>query len=162
MEIDDEAPTGGPMIHFGPPEARGVHLPYNDALVISAALVNYIVQRIFVDSGSSTDFLVYKVYQQMELGDILLEPVDTSLYGFAGEAIHPFEQISLPLSLGMEPTRRTRLVHFLVVDMPLAYNFILGRLALNTFRATVSTYHMKLKFSVGDKVGEAKGDQYMA
>ncbi|KAK4397664.1 hypothetical protein Sango_1241900 [Sesamum angolense] len=62
--------------------------------------------------------------------------------------------ISLSLSLGTEPTRRTRMVRFLVVDMPSAYNLILGRLALNTFQAVVSTYHMKLKFPVRDKPTE--------
>ncbi|KAL2243029.1 UNVERIFIED_CONTAM: hypothetical protein Sindi_0420900 [Sesamum indicum] len=72
MEIDDKAPIGGPMIHFGPADALGVHLPH---LVISATVANYIVQLIFMDSGSSTDVLWYKVFQQME--DILLEPVDT-------------------------------------------------------------------------------------
>ncbi|KAL0413334.1 UNVERIFIED_CONTAM: hypothetical protein Sradi_1535100 [Sesamum radiatum] len=96
----------------------------------------------------------------MELGNVLLEPVDTSLYGFAGEVVHPLGHISLPLSLGSEPTRRTRMIRFLVVDMPSAYNLILGRPALNTFQAVISTYHMKLQFPVGDSVGEVGGDQY--
>ncbi|KAL0455591.1 UNVERIFIED_CONTAM: hypothetical protein Slati_0898300 [Sesamum latifolium] len=146
MEIDNKAPAGGPMIYFGPVDAQGVHLPHNDTLVISTTIVNYTVQRIFVDSGSSADVLFYKAYQQMELGNVLLEPVDTSLYGFAEEVVHSLGHISLPLSVGFEPTRRTKMVRFLVVDMPSAYNLILGRPALNTFQAVVSTYHMKLKF----------------
>ncbi|KAL0412088.1 UNVERIFIED_CONTAM: hypothetical protein Slati_3798500 [Sesamum latifolium] len=78
MEIDNKVPAGGPMIYFGPADAQGVHLPHNDALVISAAIANYTVQCIFVDSGSSADALFHKVNQQMELGDVPLEPVDTS------------------------------------------------------------------------------------
>ncbi|KAL0391208.1 UNVERIFIED_CONTAM: hypothetical protein Scaly_0477900 [Sesamum calycinum] len=62
---------------------------------------------------------------------------------------------------GIEPTRRTRMICFLVVDMPSAYNLILGCPALNTFQAIISTYHMKLKFPIGDKVGEVKSDQYI-
>ncbi|KAL0411533.1 UNVERIFIED_CONTAM: hypothetical protein Slati_3743000 [Sesamum latifolium] len=102
------------------------------------------------------------VYQQMELGDVQLEPVDTSLYGFAGEVVHPLGQISLPLALGSEPARRTGMVHFLVVDMPSLYNLIQGRPALNTFQTVVSTYHIKFKFPVGDGIGEVRGDQYTA
>ncbi|KAL0309068.1 UNVERIFIED_CONTAM: hypothetical protein Sradi_5849100 [Sesamum radiatum] len=125
-------------------------------------MANYVIQHIFVDSGSSMDVLFYKVSQQMELGDILLEPMDTSLYGFVGEVVHPLGQILLPLSLGMEPTKRTKIVCFVVVDMPSAYSLILGRPTLNTFQAVISTCHIKLKFPIGDNVGEIKGDQYMA
>ncbi|KAL0462748.1 UNVERIFIED_CONTAM: hypothetical protein Slati_0162400 [Sesamum latifolium] len=114
-----------------------------------------------IDDKASADVLFYKVYQQMELGYVPPEPVDMSLYGFAGEVVQLLGHISLPLSLRSEPTHRTRMVNFLVVDMPSAYNLILGRPTLNTFHAVVSTYHMKLKFPVGDNMGEVRGDQYI-
>ncbi|KAK4384143.1 hypothetical protein Sango_3087700 [Sesamum angolense] len=66
------------------------------------------------DKGSSADVLFYKVYEQMEQGNIPLEPVDTLLFGFVGEIVHLLRQILIPISLDMEPTRRTRMVHFLV------------------------------------------------
>ncbi|KAL0288990.1 UNVERIFIED_CONTAM: hypothetical protein Scaly_2715200 [Sesamum calycinum] len=133
MDIDDKAPANGPMIHFGPTDAQGVLLSHNDALVFSITVAIYSIQFIFVDSSSFVDVLFYKAYQQMELGDIPLEPVHTSLYGFAGEVIQSLGQISLPLSSATEPTRRTRMVSFLVVDMPSAYNLISGQPTLNTF-----------------------------
>ncbi|KAL0311564.1 UNVERIFIED_CONTAM: hypothetical protein Sangu_2451100 [Sesamum angustifolium] len=126
MDIDDKEPTEGPMIHFGPTDAQGVHLPHNDILVISITVASYTIQLIFVDSGSSTDVLFYKAYQQIEL-------VDTSLCGFVGEVVQSLGQISLPLSSGTESIRRTRMVSFLVVDMPSTYNLISGQSTLNTF-----------------------------
>ncbi|KAK4389738.1 hypothetical protein Sango_2310800 [Sesamum angolense] len=111
-------------------------------------------------TGNSADVLFYKVYQQMVLWDIPLESVDTSLYGFAREVLHSLGQFSLPLSLGKELTEKTKMVRFLLVDMPSAYNLILGRPALNIFSVVVSTHHMKLKFPIVDKVGKVKGDQY--
>ncbi|KAL0377768.1 UNVERIFIED_CONTAM: hypothetical protein Sradi_3082300 [Sesamum radiatum] len=54
------------------------------------------------------------------------------------------------------------MVKFLVVKAPSAYNIILGRPGLNTFRAVASTYHMKLKFPTPDGIGEATGDERMA
>ncbi|KAL0298881.1 UNVERIFIED_CONTAM: putative ribonuclease H protein [Sesamum radiatum] len=95
----------------------------------------------------------------MELGDIPLEFVDTLLYSFAGEVVHPLGRISLPPSLGTEITKRIRIVCFLVVDMPSVYNTILKQPALNTFQVVISTHHTKLKFHFGTKLGEVK-DSY--
>lgn len=51
------------------------------------------------------------------------------------------------------------MVNFLVVDAPSAYNVILRRSSLSLFQVVVATYHMKLKFHVGNDVGEVAGDQ---
>ncbi|KAL0434413.1 UNVERIFIED_CONTAM: hypothetical protein Slati_2775600 [Sesamum latifolium] len=131
---------------------------HNDALVITALLANYEVGRIFIDSRSSADILFGEVYDQMQLGDIPLEKVNTSLYCFAGKVVHPRGMILLPLTLGTGHTRRTCMLKFLVVDMPSAYNVILGRPTLNIFQAVISMYHMKIKFSTEGGVGEVQGD----
>ncbi|KAL0445003.1 UNVERIFIED_CONTAM: hypothetical protein Slati_2223000 [Sesamum latifolium] len=55
-------------------------------------------------------------------------------------------------------TRRTCMLKFLVVDVPSAYNAILGRPTLNNFQAVISMYHMKIKFSTPGGVGEVQGD----
>ncbi|KAL2241158.1 UNVERIFIED_CONTAM: Retrovirus-related Pol polyprotein from transposon opus [Sesamum indicum] len=54
------------------------------------------------------------------------------------------------------------MVKFLVVDMPFAYNVILGRPGLNSFRAIVSTYHLKMKFPTQSGIGEVVCDQIEA
>ena len=54
------------------------------------------------------------------------------------------------------------MVTFLVVDCPSAYNVIMGRTALNEFKAIPSTYHLKVKFPTPQGVGEARGDQQHA
>lgn len=48
---------------------------------------------------------------------------------------------------------------FTIVEAPSSYNVILGRPALNDFMAVASTYHQKLKYPVGERIGEIKGDQ---
>ncbi|GFZ10151.1 hypothetical protein Acr_21g0007500 [Actinidia rufa] len=40
-----------PPITFGSDDLRGLHLPHDDALVISAVIANFNVQRILIDSG---------------------------------------------------------------------------------------------------------------
>ncbi|KAL0433448.1 UNVERIFIED_CONTAM: hypothetical protein Slati_2679100 [Sesamum latifolium] len=150
-----EPANDAPLIQFDQEEQNGPGIPGNDALVITALLANYEVERVFIDSGSSADILFGEAYDQMQLGDVALEAVDTLLYGFAGEVVHPRGMISLPLTLGTSPLRKTCLLKFLAVDIPSAYNVILGRLTLNAFWAIISTYHMKIKFPVLGGVGEA-------
>ncbi|KAL0301391.1 UNVERIFIED_CONTAM: hypothetical protein Sradi_6415900 [Sesamum radiatum] len=156
MEVDPVEDTL--LIQFGQEEQQEHRTLDNDALVIRALLANYEVGRVFIDSGSSTDILFGEAYDQMQLGDVPLDKVDTFIYGFAGEIVHPRGMISLPLTLGTTPLWRTYLLKFLVVDIPLAYNVILGRPMLNAFRAVISTYHMKVKFPVDEGVGEVRAD----
>ncbi|KAL0333096.1 UNVERIFIED_CONTAM: hypothetical protein Scaly_2211100 [Sesamum calycinum] len=76
--------------------------------------------------------------------------------------IEPLGEVMLLLSLGSLPKRSTKMVKFLVVKAPSAYNIILGRSSLNLFRAIASTFHMKLKFPTSIGIGEAVGDKLMA
>ncbi|KAL0453659.1 UNVERIFIED_CONTAM: hypothetical protein Slati_1344000 [Sesamum latifolium] len=92
-----------PLIQFGRAERSGTRTSHNDALVITAVLADYEVGIIFIDSGSSADILFGEAYDQMQLGDVSLEKVNTSLYGFAGEVVHPRGMISLPLTMEQEP-----------------------------------------------------------
>ncbi|KAL0361944.1 UNVERIFIED_CONTAM: Retrovirus-related Pol polyprotein from transposon [Sesamum radiatum] len=147
-----------PLIQFGRAERSCPQATHNDALVITAILANYEVGRIFIDSGSSADILFGEAYDQMQLGDVSLEKVNTSLYGFAEVVMHPRGMVSLPLTMGKGTTRKTCLLKFLVVDVPSAYNVILGRPTLNTFQAVIFTYHMKIKFPTPGGVGEVQGD----
>ncbi|KAL0361145.1 UNVERIFIED_CONTAM: hypothetical protein Sradi_3799000 [Sesamum radiatum] len=162
-EIMDVEPTNdAPLIQFDQEEHRGPRIPGNDALVITALLANYEIERVFIDSGSLADILFGEAYDQMQLGDIPLETVEASLYGFSGEVVYPRGMISLPLTLGTFPLRKTYLLRFLVVDIPSAYNVILGRPRLNAFRAIISTYHMKIKFPMVGGVGEAQANVLQA
>ncbi|XP_075507482.1 uncharacterized protein LOC142544307 [Primulina tabacum] len=98
----------------------------------------------------------------MKVEGFEFEPISTPLYGFAGHAIPLLGQIVLPLSLGHEPRRVTKMTTFTVVDTPSTYNGILGRPALKDFRAIASMYHQKLKFPVGKEVRVLCGDQRVA
>ena len=53
-------------------------------------------------------------------------------------------------------------IDFLVVDCPSSYNMIIGWLALNKFKASTSTYYLKMKFPMENGVGEVWGDQAFA
>ncbi|XP_073121675.1 uncharacterized protein [Henckelia pumila] len=162
MEIGNQIFHTGPTLSFGPEDLKGVSSNHNDALVIRAIVANYDVARIFVDSGSSVNVLFQEAINQMDLGQYKMEPVVTSLFGFTGHAIQPVGLVHLPLTLGKNNTRKTRIVSFIIVDAPSAYNAILGRPAMTTFMAVASALHQKIKFSVGNEVGEMQGDQVIS
>ncbi|XP_075473356.1 uncharacterized protein LOC142504365 [Primulina tabacum] len=125
-----------PVISFGSENLRGIVAPHNDALVVTATIANYNVARIFIDNGSSVNILFKSTLGQIKVERFEFNPVSTPLYGFAGHAIMPLGQITLPLSLGRDPRR--------------------------VFRAVASTYHQKLKFPVGKEVGVLYGDEKVA
>ncbi|KAL0439367.1 UNVERIFIED_CONTAM: hypothetical protein Slati_2419700 [Sesamum latifolium] len=156
--LDVEALEDNPLLQLGRAKRSGPKTSHNDALVITALLANYEVRRIFIDSGISADILFGEAYDQMQLGDIPLEKVNTSLYGFTGEVVHLWGMILLPLKLGAGSTQRTYMLKFLVVNIPLAYNVILGRPTLNAFEAIISAYCMKIKFPTPGGVGEVQED----
>ncbi|XP_073067283.1 uncharacterized protein [Primulina eburnea] len=146
-------------ISFGPEDLRGVNLPHNDALVIQARVANYDILLIFVDSGSSVNVIFKDSFMQMDLQGYHLETVETALFGFAGHVVYPEGEIILPLTLGSHDLKKTVMTSFTVVDPPSSYNINLGRPAMNELRAVASTYHQKIKFPVGSRVGEVRRDQ---
>ncbi|XP_073046136.1 uncharacterized protein [Primulina eburnea] len=158
LEVDGRR-RDEPVISFGPEDLRGVSLPHKDALVIQARVANYDVLRVFVDNGSSVNVIFKEALVQMDLHEYQLEAVETTLFGFAGHAVYPDREITLPLTLGTRDLRKNVMTVFTVVDAPSSYNIILGRPAMNEMIAVASTYHEKIKFLVRRQFEEVKGDQ---
>ncbi|KAL0421292.1 UNVERIFIED_CONTAM: hypothetical protein Slati_3152100 [Sesamum latifolium] len=146
--LDVKTMEDAPLIQFGRAERSGPQIMHNDALVITVILANYEVGRIFIDSGSSADILFGEAYNQMQLRDVSLEKEKSCIL----EAWSPSSDD------GRGTARKTCLLKFLVVDVPSAYNVILGRPTLNTFQAVISTYHMKIKFPTLGGIGEVQSD----
>lgn len=91
----------------------------------------------------------------MQIDPIELRPLPTSLLGFARYEVQPvLGQVSLSLSLGDEPLRRTCSTIFTIIEVTSAYNMILGRPTMSTFKVVASTYHQKVKFPIDGRVGE--------
>ncbi|KAL0453602.1 UNVERIFIED_CONTAM: hypothetical protein Slati_1338300 [Sesamum latifolium] len=65
-EVMDVAPANDtPLIQFDQEERGGPRTPGNDALVITALLANYKIERVFINSGSSADIFFGEAYDQM-------------------------------------------------------------------------------------------------
>ena len=90
-------------ITFTNDDLRGLHLPHDDALIVSSTIANFNIQRILVDNRSFVDILFISAFDKMKIGRDRLHPFYTSLVEFGGSTTHPLRWIKLPVTLGMEP-----------------------------------------------------------
>ena len=51
-----------PIIGFSEEDARHLHHPQDDALVVSIQIEDYNMHRVLVDNGSSADILYYLAF----------------------------------------------------------------------------------------------------
>ena len=91
-----------------------------------------------------------------------LIPTNALLVGFGGIRVFPLGAVTLSVTAGDYPQQITKDITFLVVDCSSAYNGILGRLTLNSWKAATSTYHLMIKFPTDYGIGELRGDQVAA
>lgn len=143
---------------FNESDAREVKQPHNDPLVIMLTIEGFNTKRILVDNASSTDIIYFPAFQQLKLDPRRLHPFDSPLVSFSGHRVYPKGIVTLTVTMGTYPKQLTRQLDFLVVDCPLSYNVIIGRPALNKWKASTSTYCLKVKFPTENGAGEVKGD----
>ena len=152
---------------FNEADARGVKQPHNDPLVIMLTIEGFNTKRILVDNDSSVDIIYLPAFQQLKLDPKRLDPkrlwpFDSPLVNFSGDRVYPRSIVTLTVTVRTYLVQLTRQLDFLVVDCPSSYNVIIGRPTLNKWKATTSTYCLKVKFPTDNGVGEVKGDQVLA
>ena len=142
------------IIGFSKEDARRLHHPHNDALIVSIRVGDYNVHRMLVDNGSLADILYYPAFQQMGIDRARLIPTNALLVGFGGTRVLPLGAITLSVTVSDYPQQITKGVTFLVVNCSSAYNGILGRPTLNSWKAATLTYHLMIKFLTVYNIGE--------
>ena len=68
------------------------------------------------------------------------------LVGFSGMRVYLHSAVTLPMTVGDYPQQITKDVTFLVINYSSAYNAILDRPTLNSWKEITSTYHLMVKF----------------
>ena len=147
---------------FNEADSKGVKQLHNDPLVILLNIEEFNTKRILVDNGSSVDIIYLPAFQQLKLDPKRLHPFESPLISFSGDRVYPKGIVTLTKTVRTYPRQLTRQLDILVVDCPSSYNIIIGRPTLNKWKATTSTYCLKVKFPIDNNVGEVKGDQVLA
>nr|XP_023905316.1 uncharacterized protein LOC112017085 [Quercus suber]XP_023905317.1 uncharacterized protein LOC112017086 [Quercus suber] len=115
-----------PIIGFSEEDARRLHHPHDDALVVTLRVGDFNMHRVLIDNGSSADILYYPTFLQMRIDRKQLIPTNAPLIGFGGTRVFPLGVITLSVTLRDYPQQITKDVTFLVVDCLSAYNAIIG------------------------------------
>ena len=95
-----KAKIEGPKIWFSDRDLDGVQLPHNDPLVFTLKLKNFLVQRVLVDPGSSSEILYHDCFKKLHLKDEDLQLTHTLLVGFSSKPVYPKGKISLKVLVG--------------------------------------------------------------
>ena len=105
-----------PTIGFSEEDARHLHHPHDDALVVSIQIEDYNMHRVLVDNGSSADILYYPAFQQMGINREWLIPTNAPLVDFGGMRVLPLGAVTLSVMVGDYPQQIAKNVTFLVLD----------------------------------------------
>ncbi|XP_062074670.1 uncharacterized protein LOC133778679 [Humulus lupulus] len=147
-------------ITFTEEDARNVHFPNHDPLVIDVKIANKRVSRVLVDDESSINVLFKPAFTAIGLTEVDVASCPTQIYGFNGDSLLLMGKIQLPVMLGNKVQGSFKYFTFIVVDYPTTCNVIFGRPALIDFDAITSIPHLCMKFPCDNGgVGTMRGDQ---
>jgi len=113
---------------FGGGEGPRFTSSHYDPLLLQMKVVSAIVWRILVDTGSLANIITWDCLKKIKYMGRQIVPLVHPIAGFGGQEVNPTGMIHLPLHFGDKSKARTLEVNFLVVNVPITYNVILGGL----------------------------------
>ncbi|XP_016173707.1 uncharacterized protein LOC107616237 [Arachis ipaensis] len=138
----------GVTISLNQSDFRSASPNLDDPVVISIQVGELLVRKTLLDPGSSADVLFYSTFKKMQLSEKMIQPSSGELIGFSGERVPIMGHIWMRTTMGEISMSKSIDIQYLIVHCYSPYNIIIGRPALNIFRAVVSTLHLCVKFSV--------------
>ncbi|XP_048491419.1 uncharacterized protein LOC125492746 [Beta vulgaris subsp. vulgaris] len=152
-----------PAMSFTVKDAEHVIYPHDDLLVVTLKVSNCLIHRILVDGRSSANILYLSTFKKLMIGPEHLKPVRYLVIGFTGASVTPEGLVCLPVQIGDDVEARDVMTEFLVVDVPGAYNAIIGRPFIHDVQGIISTYHLTMLYvSNLGRTTKLKGNQEAA
>ncbi|XP_065857519.1 uncharacterized protein [Euphorbia lathyris] len=118
--------------------------PHADALVITMAVEGWDVKRVLIDTGSSCNVITRTAFNKLGINDERVEHTFMDVTGFGGQSSQTNGQVVLEAEMGDKNLKWRGDLEFAIVDLPLAYNIILGRPFLSETESLISMKHLTL------------------
>ncbi|XP_031378317.1 uncharacterized protein LOC116193708 [Punica granatum] len=134
-----------------PPEGYA----HSRALHILCKCNNFVVGRVMIDNGSALNVCPVSTLKQMNVDLNRIRPSKTAVRAFDGSRREVNGEIDLLIEVG--PCSFS--ITFQVLDIPNAFNLLLGRPWIHLAGAVPSTLHQKLKFIVEERLITVKGEE---
>ena len=112
--------------------------------MVSQTIRNLKVTKMLVDGGAGLNLISPALINKLQIAKEELKVTGT-FQGVNPGRSHPKGKITLPVTFGGELNYRTKKIVFDVVDLPLSYNEIRGRLTLAKFMAASHYAYNTLK-----------------
>ncbi|XP_056694872.1 uncharacterized protein [Spinacia oleracea] len=157
------APPKIPQCTFTEDDCKGIIYPHDDPMVLALDVANRKIHRILIDGGSSANILFWPAFQELQIEEKHVKPVNYPVIGFIGATVIPEGIVSLSVQIGQGKDIKDVMVDFMIVKVPAAYNAILGRPFIHDAGAVVSTYHLTMMYTTNDnRSAKVKGNQEQA
>ncbi|KAJ8429240.1 hypothetical protein Cgig2_026276 [Carnegiea gigantea] len=146
LAVDQGRCIAAPTMVFRGEDAPRFASPHNDPLVVEMKITSAIVRQILVDTGSFVDIITWDCLKRLSHPGRDLK-------------VNPTRTIRLLVRFSDKNKFKSLEVDFLVVDIPSAYNAIIGRPTLHRVKAVVAPCLRQLQFKADDgNVGELYWD----
>ncbi|XP_071712972.1 uncharacterized protein [Rutidosis leptorrhynchoides] len=122
--------------------------PSRELVIIKAHISNCQIGRIYTDTDAGVEVMFEHCFWQLPEGFHIFKRFAASpLAGFNSAITWPVGSITLEVVLGKIHFQNNAEIEFSIVKTESRYNVILGRTAMQNFRAVTSTVHGILKFA---------------
>ncbi|KAH1114691.1 hypothetical protein J1N35_008069 [Gossypium stocksii] len=142
-------------------EQEALDVEGHDPLIVLAKISSFEVKSILVEIDSSVDILTVYTFYKLGFKDAKLKKANP-VYGFANQPIIVKGSVILSVFLGDMEYMLKKIVEFLVVHHPTAYNPIFEELIMKLTKMVVATFYMVVKFPMPTNEGYMKCDQKTA
>ncbi|XP_059631003.1 uncharacterized protein LOC132273914 [Cornus florida] len=119
---------------------RVQHL-YEDPMVVSLLVANYLVRQVLIDPSSSANVIIKWTFDQLKLAADQIRPTKSPLVGFNGRRVEPTGVITLSVTTA----KRSLKENFVIVDIHPAYNLLMGRGWIHRMEGVPSTLHQVMR-----------------
>ncbi|KAG4974699.1 hypothetical protein JHK82_031595 [Glycine max] len=135
----------------------------DDLVVISIIIANFMVSKVLIDQGNSTDILYWKTFQRLEVSPYTIHPHASPLLGFAVERVKNRGYVDVMTTFSQGKLSKSFTIRYLLVDADTSYFSLIGKKTLNELGAIVSMPHLKMKFpTLSGEIVTVKANQKQA